>query len=450
MDKPDPRLHPSAKRYAGETLVNLETKSAAAQEWRSGWSLVMAAFVGFSFLSIMTGSLSMFMEPIGKEFGWSRTIVSSGFTVASILTAILSPFFGMLIDRYGSRRIALPGIIGTIACICAFSQANGSPSQWLVFWGIYAVISITVKTTVWTAAVVGVFSASQGLALGIVLCGTAAAQTILPPLANWLIEEFGWRNAYIYLGLGWGTVTFILCWFFLFDAHDRKKRAAIEAKAEGLAPKAAPPAFPGLTIPQAWRSVPLWVIALTTLVIMALTMGFSIHQIAILGEAGISRGQAALLASAAGIAGITGKLVTGFLLDRFRANWVGGITLGAAALVFAFLIDGVKSYPLIVLAMVVNGYTAGTKMQITGFLTARYGGMRHFGTIYGFMTSVTAFGSAIGPLIAGYTFDLSGDYGIFLIVGTIGSILCGLLLVLLPRYPSWEAEAPPEQRPAMA
>lgn len=442
MDKPARGLH-LPRNVLGEAVLCSDTKTLAAQEWKGGgWTLVLSTFVGFSFLSIMTGSLSMFMEPLGEEFGWSRTTISGGFTIASIITAILSPFFGVLIDRYGSRRIALPGIIGTICCICAFSQASGAASQWLLLWGVYAFVSITVKTTVWTAAVVGVFSASQGLALGITLCGTAAAQTILPPLSHWLIETYGWRNAYLFLGLGWGSITFVLCWFFLFDAHDRKKSADARQAAAGLA-KAEPVVFPGLTIPQAWRSGPLWVIALTTLVIMALTMGFSIHQIAILGETGISRGQAALLASAAGIAGIAGKLVTGYLLDRFRANWVGGVTLGAAALVFAFLIDGVHSYGLIVAAMIVNGYTAGTKMQITGYLTARYGGMRHFGSIYGFMTSMTAFGSAVGPLIAAGAYDLSGDYGVFLIVGAIGSLLCGLLLVAMPRYPDWQAREQP-------
>lgn len=417
--------------------MSTDVKAQAREEWKSGWSLVMAAFVGFSFLTVMTGSLSMFMEPLAREFGWSRTTISGGFTVASVITAILSPFFGMLIDRYGSRRIALPGILATMCCICAFSQASGSASQWLMMWGVYAVISITVKTTVWTAAVVGVFSAAQGLALGLVLCGMAAAQTILPLLANFLIEAHGWRNAYLILGTGWGGFTFLLCWFFLFDAHDRRKRAKLAAVSTDAPPPADAASFPGLTMAHAWRSGPLWVIACTTVVIMALTMGFSIHQIAILGEVGISRGQAALLAASAGLAGILGKLITGWLLDRYRANWVGGATLGVTTLTFAFLIEGVHSYPLIVLAMVVNGYTAGTKMQITGYLTARYGGMRHFGSIYGFMTSVTAFGSAVGPLIAASAYDLSGHYGLFLIAGAIGSLLCGLLLVMMPRYPDW-------------
>lgn len=420
---------------------------SAKEEWKTGWTLVLSTFVGFSFLSIMTGSLSMFIEPVGNEFGWSRTLTSAGFTIASVFTALLSPLFGMVVDRYGSRRIALPGIIATICCISAFSLANGSATQWFALWVIYAIVSITVKTTVWTAAVAGVFTASQGLALGITLCGTAAAQAILPPLANWLIDDFGWRMAYVWLGVGWGGVTFILCWFFLFDAHDRQKKAALAASQGDPTAKNAKadrPDFPGLTLPQAWRSLALWRIAISTLLMMALTLGLTIHQIPILTEAGVSRTNAALLASVAGVAGIAGKLITGVLLDRYNANWIGGLTLAATALAFGLLIDGVHSPALIVFAMIVNGYTQGTKLQINSYLTVRFAGMKHFGTIYGFMNAVVAFGAAMGPLIAGFAYDLRGDYGFFLITGVVGSVFCGLLLLTLPAYPNWkrkEAEA---------
>lgn len=422
--------------------MNSAAPLTAAEEWKRNWTLVLSTFVGFSFLSVMTGSLSMFMEPVGAEFGWSRTLVASGFTTAAVVTALLSPVFGMAVDRFGSRRIAIPGVAITSCAVAAFSLATGSPTQWLVMWLIYAVISISVKTTVWTAAVAGVFNAGQGLALGVTLCGTAAAQAILPPLANWLIAEFGWRAAYVWLGFGWGGVALVLCLFFLFDAHDRRAAALKRAGNTEKKPRTRPD-FDGLTIAQAWRDTALWRIAISTLLTMVLTVGLTIHQIPILTEAGVSRTQAALLASLAGLAGIVGKLVTGVLLDRYRPNWVGGLTLGAAALAFGLLIDGIASPVLILIAMLVNGYTQGTKLQINGFLTARYAGMRNFGAIYGFMNSLVAFGSGAGPVLAGFAYDVAGNYGPFLIAGTLGSVLCGVLLLTLPAYPEWRPAAEP-------
>ena len=406
--------------------------SAAAEEWRTHGSLVLACFCGFFFFSMLTASMSVFMGPLGDEFGWSRTLLASGISIASVTTALLSPFFGILLDRYGARRLALPGLVVTALAIASMSLASGSPLQWLFLWTVYAVISISVKTTVWTSAVSGVFSASRGLALGVTLAGTAVAQTVIPPLANWLISDFGWRVAYVVLGLGWGSITLLLCSFFLYDARDPVPTAS----AGEDAPRT-PPVLTGLSVAEAWRSSALWRIGASTFVMMLLTIGLLIHQIAILTEAGVSRANAAWLASLAGGMGIVGKLVTGLLLDRHSGSWVGGLTLGATALAFAFLIDGVHTPLLIGVAMLVNGYTAGAKLQIASYLTVRYGGMRHFGKIYGTLTSLVALGSGLGPLVAGWVYDFSGDYGGFLLAGAIGSVVSGLLVFTLPAYPDW-------------
>jgi predicted MFS family arabinose efflux permease len=303
----------------------------------------------------------------------------------------------------------------------------------MLLWGFYAVISISVKTTVWTAAVVGAFTSSQGLALGAMLSGTAFAQIVIPPLATWLVDAFGWRMAYVWLGCGWGAVTFVLCWFFLHDVHSRRAKAPA-ADANAIAER---PAMPGLTVAQAWRDTALWRIGISTFIMMLLTIGLLIHQIPILTQAGVSRTNAAWLASLAGIAGIAGKLVSGVLLDHFRANWVGGITIMVTALAFMLLLDGIATPVLIVLAMVVNGYSAGSKLQIASYLTARYGGVRHFGVIYGMITSLVAFGSGVGPVAAAFVYDVTGSYATFLMVGTVGCVFCGLLIMTLPRYPEW-------------
>ena len=92
--------------------------------------------------------------------------------------------------------------------------------------------------------------------------------------------------------------------------------------------------------------------------------------------------------------------------------------------------------------MLVNGYSAGTKLHIASYLTARYAGMRNYGVIGGFMTSLTALGSGLGPTIAGVAYDLSGGYTGFLIAGTIICLFCGALLFWLPAYPDWSKKAP--------
>lgn len=227
--------------------------------------------------------------------------MSAGPSIASILTAVLGPFLGALIDRCGSRRVVLPGLALTILSIGSFSLTSGSQTQWIVLWVIFGIVAVSIKSTAWTAAVLGVFQHSRGLALGLTLSGTAVAQIVIPPLANWLIVDFGWRAAFVWLAIGWGGLTFVLCVLFLFDAHDRRASAATAGA------DAASATLSGLTSAEALRDSALWRIAASNFVVMLLTMGLTIHLFPILTEAGVSRERAALLTSLAGVAGISGS-----------------------------------------------------------------------------------------------------------------------------------------------
>ncbi|MDG2002325.1 MAG: MFS transporter [Novosphingobium sp.] len=420
------------------------TVGGVRNEWQQGWTLVLASFFGFLYFSAMFSSMSVLMGPIAAEFDWSRTLVAAGASISAVVTALLSPFFGILIDRYGTRRLALPGLVITAFAISALGQANGSAIQWLALWAIYAVITLSVKTTIWTAAVAGVFDKARGLALAITLAGATAAHAIMPVLANYLVMTFGWRMTFVWIGMGIGGIVLLLSWLFLYDAHDRQRGSQAQ---EGK-PVAAKPDFPGLSLAQAWRDFALWRIGISIFVIMALTIGLLMHQIEILVEVGVTRTNAAWLASLAGATGIAGKIITGLLLDRFRGNWVGGLTMTSAALAFAVLLTGAKTVPLLVFAMLVNGYTAGAKLHIVSYLTVKYCGMKNFGKIYGVITSMVAAGSGFGPILAGYIYDTTGNYDAFLMLGTLGLVLSGLMFFTLPRYPVWDEPVQSERHPA--
>lgn len=415
------------------------TTTTQAREWRSGWTLVLASAVGFSFFSVLLSAVGLFMGPLKQEFGWDKSLLSAGPAIATGVTALLSPFYGALIDRLGSRRLALPGIVLTIAGTAMFALADGSRTQWLVMWAVFGLILTTIKSTIWTTAVAGVFEKGRGLALGIVVAGTAIAQTVVPPLGNWLITVSGWRGAFFWLGTGWGAMSLLLCWLFLYDAHDRTVRAAAES-GDPVARRGTV-SLPGLTRAQALRSPALWMVAVSTFIVMLLTIGLGIHLFPILTESGVPRATAAWMLSLGGIAGVIGKLATGFLLDRFRPNWIGGLTMGVTAVTFLFLDRFIDSTAAVIVAVVINGYAAGTKMQICAFLTVGYAGMRNFGSIYGMMSALVALASGLGPFVAGRIFDTMGGYGPFLWAGVVGCTLGGVLLVLLPAYPRWEEDA---------
>lgn len=407
---------------------------SATQEWRTSWAMVMAACIGMSFHSVTTYGFGLFIEPLTAEFGWSRSQVSSGLSLAALLSVPLAPLLGAMVDRWGSRRLALPGIVMTGLCLAAFSLANGSVTQWLGLWAAYAILSVGVNSTVWAAAISGVFTAGRGLALGVTLSGAALAQVFAPPLTQWLIDSFGWRMAFIGLGAGWGLPALLLCLVFLFDAHDRRRRAPRDTEEPVRV------SLPGLSIAAACRNLALLRIGAATLIMMILTIAVIVHQVPLLTELGVSRQSAAFLAGLTGVAGLVGKLVTGYLMDRMHAGLVSSLTMGVAAVAFAMLLEPSGALPVVVLAMIILGYSSGSKFQICAYQTSRYAGMRNFGKIFGVMSCLVALGAGLGPFFAGVIYDLSGSYRALVLIGIPASLISGLLLFRLGPYPEWRAE----------
>jgi MFS family permease len=403
-------------------------------EWKASWTLVLASFIGFLLHSMPISALSAYIGPLEAEFGWSRTFISGGITVGSGVSALLMPVVGAMADRFGSRRVVLPGIVLSALSWALIALITGEQWQWLSLFLFHAIFNVMIGAVLWTTAVAGSFKTSQGMALGITLAGATGAHTVVPALTVALIDGFGWRMASVLLAAGLGLLAYVLCHLFFFDRRDRLRIAT----AAGKAPVAADSIeLPGLTLREAAFDTALWRIGVSILLIMALTIGFLVHQIEILSAVGVTRSTAAWLAGLSGAMGIVGKLATGWLLDRYRGDVVGGVTMAAAGIAFAMLIATGGSALLIVLAMLVNGYTAGAKLQVASYLTVRYAGLRNFGKIYGFISALVAAGAAIGPLVAGLFYDLTGSYVQFLVASAIGMGVSALLLISLPRYPDW-------------
>ncbi|HEY6868876.1 MAG TPA: MFS transporter [Novosphingobium sp.] len=422
----------------------------AKDEWRHHWPVVVTSFMGYSFLGLVTFSFSVFIEPLSREFGWSRTFLSSGYSLSTLLSALLSPLFGMALDRWGPRRLALPGIFSATGIIAAFSLISGAAWQWYMLWALYSVFSVASKQTTWVAALTRRFELGRGLAIGMASTGGALTQVVVPPLTVVLISAVGWRLTYVVLAFAWGTVTFLCAWLFLHDRRPRPRKASVVAPAHGSPPTRDHSAEPvivlqGLTIAEAWRSRALWSIAISTVLVLGITVGFAIHQVPILRGVGMSNAEAAMLVGIAGVSGLCGQLMTGALLDRFNPNWVGGITLAGAAASFGALLSQGLSLTVIFMAMLVNGYTQGAKSQICSYLTARHAGGRSFGAIFGFMNSMMGAGASIGPLLAGLAYDVSGAYTPYLIGCAIGCAIASALLISLPATPSWSRKATPDE-----
>jgi MFS family permease len=401
--------------------------TAATTEWRAHWPKVLSGMVGMSFYAMLTYQFGLFIQPLEKEFGWHRAQTSLGLTIYTMGAVLLGPFVGALIDRLGSRLIGIVGLIGTSLSVAALGFANGSLLQWYLLWTAIACTALGVKSTVWGAAVSSLFTTSRGLALALVLCGSAIAQSLAPLIANALIAGEGWREAYRWIGLGWGGLALVLVLFFFFDAHDAKKRSAVvSVPVSSLA---------GLTVHEALRSSQILRIAFSNLLMSAVGAGVSVHMVPILSGTGISRSAAAAMAATAGIAGIAGKLLTGWLLDRFQGNLIPFISFALQAVGYGLLLNKLNSPAALTIGVMVLGYTSGAGLQVTTYLCSRYAGMRSFGKVYATVGSMMLLGSSMGPYIAGSVFDHTGSYDALLWVAIPTALIGAAMFVGLGPYP---------------
>lgn len=402
---------------------------SAAREWRSHWPMVMAGMVGMSFYSLFSYSQQMFIEPLEREFGWPRAQISLGYSILAFTAFFLGPVIGTAIDRYGARRVAIPGTLLAALAFAALGLTGSSLWQWYALWLLLALVALGVKSTVWSVAVSGAFTSGRGMALAIMLCGSAIAQFIGPLLANWLIEDYGWRAAYQYLGLGWGGLAFVCVLFFFFDTgRGSRKVAGALASAAHLS---------GLTFKQAMSNSIILRIYAANLFSSLVGSGVTFHLKPILTETGLQSTSAAQLASLAGIGGIVGKLITGWLLDRFQGNTIPVLSFASTAVAYFLLLNTFDAASAVALGVFILGYTSGAGLGITTYLISRYGGLRAFGTIYGTLGSMLMLGSGIGPPIAGLVHDMTGSYTALLIIAIPVVLVFSLLFVGLGPYPDF-------------
>ena len=218
---------------------------------------------------------------------------------------------GALLDRIGSRRVALYGLILSGITFSAFSLASGSLTQWFVLWIVFSLCSITIKSTVWSAGTSSVFAKSRGLALAAVLSGSAFGQVFAPLIANALIQSQGWDGAYFWIGIGWAGLGAVLVALFFYDAHAIGRRAQAAGSVGAGATR-----MPGMSIRDACRDQRIIRIALANLLMAFAGAGVTVHLVPLISETGMTRNQAVEIAATAGIAGLVGKFLSGWLLDR--------------------------------------------------------------------------------------------------------------------------------------
>ena len=411
------------------------TGVTARQEWARHWPAMAACMSGMLLGSIATYAFGLFIQPLQDEFGWSRAEMSSALTVVSVISFFAFPFVGRLVDRFGVRAIALPGVLLNGVMFAAIGMINnGSIAIWWLSWAMFALAFAMVNPTVWAKAVSRRFTAGQGFALAILMCGSTLATLIIPSLSGWAIDRFGWRWAFAVVGMVPSLAAFSLGLLAL-----RERDIGTAALAAG-APQSGMSDQPGYTFAEAIRSPAVIKLLLSLLLTMGITVGSLVHMVPILSERGLDRASAAVAISVFGLGSTGTKLLCGWLTDRgVDTRWLGVVTFGAIAPGCALLLIPAPGFVVAALALLFISTAAGGMMQLSAVLTIRYSGLRSFGQVYGLVAGLLAISGGFGPLVAGLIFDVTGSYTGLMLVGLPVAAVTMLMMATLGPRPVFPA-----------
>jgi MFS family permease len=389
-----------------------------------GWRVVLAACLGVmgGFGSLFVYTFTVFVKPLGAEFGWNRESVSLGFAIAAMTVGLSSPLIGRLIDRVGPRRIILP-------CMTVFGCGVASlgvlhPGLWQFYLTCFVigVVGNGAAHLAYARSISTWFDRRLGTAFAFVMVGAGLGAMILPVVAQSIVSRSGWRAAYVSLGVLALLLGLPLSWRYIVERGPAQRESA-------------PVAHSGLTWQQGTRSCPFWIIVAVLFVSSISMNGAITHLSALLTDRGISPGYAALCASILGGSSVLGRIGTGWLLDRFfgaRVAFVVSLVTAAGI----FILARANTFAAGCFASALIGVGAGGEAAITPYLLTRYFGLRAFSTLYGLTWTFYAAAGATGPIILGRAFDSTGSYAFLL------TILAGVLSVvaatnlLLPKYPA--------------
>lgn len=389
-----------------------------------GWWIVVAAFLNLFFaVGIIFYGLPVFYPELVKNLGFSRSQVTAGILLGFLIVAPFVGYLGSLIDRRGARSVIRFGLI--------FVGIPLILMGWMThLWQYYLLSIAEVVGYILTGPIPNQvliarwFRAARGRAMGYAYLGLGVGGAVSPIFVHFLIEHYGWRRAFEVIG--------ILILVVLLPVAQWVTRSAPSDM--GLAPdgaedSTADPAGPQVVfnLRRVVRSVNFWLILVgSTLVIGAI--GTVIQQFVLfLQDQKYTLGQASVLSSGLLFAGLAGRVIVGYLADRFQKKNVMAtfyliLALAIPLLFFARFPTAAWTFAL------VFGFAMGADYMLIPLVTAECFGLATLGKLLAIIIMANSLGQWIGPWMAGVIFDATHSYNIAWAVVTVGGVLGAYLI----------------------
>ncbi|MFC1917437.1 MFS transporter [Chloroflexota bacterium] len=401
-----------------------------------GWWIVIASFITTLYVGgIIVYGFTAIFEPLLEEFQWSYTQISLAASIRGLETGILAPVFGLMVDRWGPRKLIFSGIIVTALGLLLISQVNSLPMFYLAFI-ITSVGMSACSMTVPMTAIAHWFKRKLGLAMGIAVSGFGFSGLLIPLIVK-LIDSYGWRTALDILALG--MIVLILPLSLVFRHKPEQYGYSPDDEAEATSSPTSdgnhkPDAKAAFGLKQALRNKAFWYISLAFTYHALAINAVVIHVMPYLSSLGFARSFSSMIAAAIPLTSIIGRLGIGWFSDKTNRKHIAAAAFIMIALgILCFGFTTISKQWLIILFLILVGIGYGGTNSLRPALVSEYFGRANFGAIIGFVIGINMLGNFAGPPVAGWVFDSWGSYrGIWVVFAGLG-LLATLLIINIPR-----------------
>ncbi len=395
-----------------------------------GWVIVAVTFVSMGIGVNARTSFSLFFSPIVDEFGWERGVTAGAFSFGFLVSAMLSPGMGRLMDRTGPRIVME---LGTVLMAAGLLLAPLTTQPWHLYLTIGVLVgsgSICLGYSGQSLFLPNWFVKRRGLAIGLAFAGVGLGSITLLPWIQTVIDRSGWRAA------SWAMGIIVLVVLVPLNLLLRKRPEDMGLNPDGGIAGTAiaspisnvvDPAWAAIdwTLRRAVRTSRFWWLAVGYFCGLYVWYAVQVHQTKYLVEIGFSSASAAWALGLVSLFGIPGQIALGHLSDRIGREWIWTISTFGFAICFAALIllQYMPTMTLVYVMVIAQGFLGYGVTSIMGAVVAEIFQGKSFGTIFGTIMFVALSGGAAGPWVTGVLHDIFGDYQIAFMIGIAVSAL---------------------------
>ncbi len=402
-----------------------------------GWVIVGVVFVTMGVAVNARTAFSLLFPPILDEFGWDRGTTAGAFSFGFIVSAIMSPSLGRLMDRRGPLVV---NELGVILMTSGLLLATLVHHRWQLFATLGMLVgggSVCLGYTGQGLFLPNWFVRRRGLAMSLAFSGVGVGSVILLPWFQDMIVRTGWRNACLALGVV--VLLLLLPLNLLVRRRPEDIGLAPDGGSESRPATAAKvtsnvvdPAWVAVdwTLGRAMRTSRFWWIVIGYFCALFVWYAVQVHQTKYLMEVGFDPEIAAWALGGVSLAGIPGQIALGHLSDRMGRElvWMIGCLGFTSALLLLLLLRHAPSQPLLYLMVAAQGVLGYGITSVIGAIPAEIFQGRHYGTIFGTLMLASIAGGAVGPWLTGMLHDVTGSYAIAFWIAVAGSLLSAIAI----------------------